>query len=73
MSPEGHYFRALDWRKSSFSIANGACVEVASCQDKIAVRNSYAPDGPILVFGLDGWHMFLDLVKAGEFDPPVSG
>ncbi|MGH7735076.1 MAG: DUF397 domain-containing protein [Gemmatimonadales bacterium] len=34
------------WRKSSYSSANGACVEVALFQDVIAVRDSKDPDGP---------------------------
>lgn len=58
------------WRKSSFSSANGgACVEVAgNPPGMVAVRDSKAPAGPVLVFSPAEWHLFAAGVKIGRFD-----
>ncbi|MGP4024497.1 DUF397 domain-containing protein [Actinomadura sp. 3N407] len=42
--------RELPWRKSSYSSSDGdACVELASMNNTVAVRDSKDPHGPILV------------------------
>jgi hypothetical protein len=57
------------WRKSSFSGANGNCVEVAPTADGgTAVRDSKNPDGPALFFTKPEMDAFLTGAKAGEFD-----
>jgi hypothetical protein len=59
----------LSWVKSSFSFANGNCVEVANLpQGGIGVRDSKDTEGPILRFTPDEWNAFLGGVRNGEFD-----
>ena len=57
----------LEWRKSTFSAANG-CVEVAGVDNQIAVRDSKNPGGPVLMFSQREWTAFVGGVRAGEFD-----
>jgi hypothetical protein len=48
----------MEWRKSSFSGANGgACVEVASAED-VAVRDTTDRDGVTLNFTAEAWQQF---------------
>lgn len=64
---------ALRWVKSSFSYANGNCVEVAGLLGKvILIRDSKDADGPVLAFSPDEWDAFLDGVRNGEFDRCTS-
>jgi len=58
----------LKWRKAQKSAGNGACVEVASFQNSVAVRDSKDPNGPVLTYGQAEWGAFLRRAKAGEFD-----
>jgi uncharacterized protein DUF397 len=60
---------ALDWVKSSFSYANGNCVEVAGPSDNfIWIRDSKNPDGPKLRFTPAEWDAFLGSVRNGRSD-----
>ena len=57
------------WHKSTYSSADGACVEVASnLPGIIAVRDSKVKDGPTLVYTPKEWEAFIAGVKDGEFD-----
>ena len=59
---------SLNFRKSTFSFANGNCVEVSELPGgDIGVRNS-RDTGPVLRFTPDEWHAFIGGVRNGEFD-----
>ncbi|MFI7576415.1 DUF397 domain-containing protein [Micromonospora sp. NPDC049497] len=47
-----------DWRKSSHSGDEGACVEVARLPRTVGVRDSKDPAGPVLLFPPDAWAAF---------------
>ncbi|MGW9025071.1 DUF397 domain-containing protein [Streptomyces sp. NPDC055722] len=59
----------LNWRKSSFSGGNGACVEVATTPDGgRAVRDTKDRAGGTQFYTPAEWEAFIAGVKAGEFD-----
>lgn len=51
------------WRVSSRSAGNGACVEVAIRSDGAALRDSKDPDGPVLLFTAAAWRRFLTTIR----------
>jgi hypothetical protein len=60
---------SASWVKSSFSFANGNCVEVADLPGgHIGVRDSKHPQGQVLRFTPAEWQAFLGGVRLGEFD-----
>jgi hypothetical protein len=58
----------LTWLKAQSSTINGQCVEIASIADKVAMRDSKDPDGPILVYTSAEFSAFLEGARNGEFD-----
>jgi uncharacterized protein DUF397 len=63
------------WRTSSYSGANGSCVEVAPVPAgapdgappaRIAVRDTKDRSGPVLVFTAHQWRSLAAGIKAGE-------
>ncbi|MFJ8538394.1 DUF397 domain-containing protein [Streptomyces sp. NPDC093591] len=51
---------AYDWHKSSYSSNEGGnCVEVATHPSAVHVRDSKAPDGPVLTVSPATWSDFL--------------
>jgi hypothetical protein len=54
------------WKKSSYSSAQGNCVEVATLRDGAAVRDSKDPSGPVLRFSADVWRQFIAEAKVGK-------
>lgn len=60
---------APSWVKSSFSFANGNCVEVADLPGgHVGVRDSKDPHGLVLRFTPGEWDAFVGGVRNGEFD-----
>jgi hypothetical protein len=53
----------LNWRKSSYSLANGNCVEVGTGQALVAVRDSTDPDGPVIDVSPQAWIDLTERVK----------
>jgi hypothetical protein len=60
---------ALAWLKSSRSVGNGNCVEVAPTAEAVAVRDSKLPtegDFPHLLLDTDTWTGLITAIKSGE-------
>jgi hypothetical protein len=57
------------WHKSARS-GDVGCVEIATVERVVGVRDSKDRQGPILVFRFDEWNAFLAGVRDGEFDLP---
>ena len=53
----------LNWRKSTYSLSNGNCVEVGAGQGAVAVRDSRDPDGPVIDVSPRAWVTFIAYVK----------
>jgi hypothetical protein len=51
------------WRVSSYSGTNGNCVETASADGVIMVRDTTNRDGGTLAFGADAWAAFLAVLR----------
>jgi hypothetical protein len=57
-----------EWSKSSYSSANGACVEVVkNLPGIVAIRDSKDPDGPKLLISSANWCTFVSGIKGGDF------
>ena len=55
----------LQWRKATHSSGNGGnCIEVATADRTVAVRDSRDPDGARLAFDARTWQAFAARLKA---------
>jgi Domain of unknown function (DUF397) len=53
----------LIWRKSSYSVANGQCVETAVVLGAVTVRDTVSPADGQLRFSAEAWQDFTARVK----------
>ena len=68
MSPTDAQPPVANWRKASYSIGNGACVEVAAASARVLVRDSVDPSGPAVHCAPETWQGFINSAKLGLFD-----
>jgi hypothetical protein len=54
----------LNWRKSTYSLSNGNCVEVGTGQETVAVRDSKDPAGPVIDVSPQAWIKFTAYLKS---------
>ena len=67
MSQEDLEARELQWRKSRRSANNGACVEVAPVDGRIAVRDSVNPASGRLLYPALSWQNFTSALKVEQY------
>jgi hypothetical protein len=65
-SSYGHNF--LTWRRSTFSGGTN-CVEVATAEGAVYIRDSKSPGGQILATSLSSWQVLMNSIRAGELNP----
>jgi hypothetical protein len=58
----------LHWRKSSYSSAQNACVEVADTGAAHAVRDSKDPGRGHLLVTPEAWRAFVAEIKEGKYN-----
>ena len=55
---------SLRWRTATYSGSNGGgCIEAASHDDRVLVRDTQDRTGPVLRFTPAAWHRFTSQVK----------
>ncbi|MEU8347739.1 protein of unknown function [Actinomadura meyerae] len=59
---------ALNWRKSSASADENACVEVAAFGPSVLVRDSRDHSAGVIVLGRAQWNAFMDALRDGAVD-----
>jgi hypothetical protein len=59
----------IAWRKSSFSLNGGACVEVGSEAGSVVVRDSVAPASLTLRWSGQAWRAFATALRARPAEP----
>ena len=56
------------WKKSSRSVDQGNCVEVANLDGGRAVRDTKNPTGTVLQLSTTAWSAFTTAIQDGQFD-----
>jgi Domain of unknown function (DUF397) len=56
------------WKKSSRSVDQGNCVEVANLDGGRAVRDSKNPTGTVLQLSTTEWSALTTAIQDGQFD-----
>lgn len=56
------------WPKSTYSVGDGACVEVFPSGPSILVRDSLDRSGPVLTIGMSSWTALVAWIKGNSFD-----
>jgi Domain of unknown function (DUF397) len=64
MSRAGRETHRPAWRKASHSAGDGACVEVALVNGRVAVRDSKNPSGSWLRYRARTWQDFISILKS---------
>ena len=59
----GPNWTAAAWRKSRRSGDSGSCVEWVHSGDRVGIRDSRHPDGPVLEVAAGAWRAFVEAVK----------
>jgi hypothetical protein len=54
----------MNWRKSSFSYANGNCVEVGCGSGRVLVRDTQEREKAVLAFPAGAWRTFSQRVRS---------
>lgn len=52
-----------NWRKSTYSADNSACVETGWAGDVVGYRDTKQAQGPALIFGREAARLFLDRIS----------
>ncbi|NEA26825.1 DUF397 domain-containing protein [Actinomadura bangladeshensis] len=58
----------LNWRKSSASGNDSACVEVAALDSSVLVRDSRDHSAGVIALGRSQWNALMDAVRDGDLD-----
>lgn len=56
----------FEWRKSSWSMNGGHCIEVTSARRYVLVRDSEAAAGPRLQLSTNAWSLFVREIKVNS-------
>jgi hypothetical protein len=60
--PPKPVFDESNWRKTSYSLGNGQCIEAVSADGRVGVRDSKARQSPVIVFSAGEWQAFISTV-----------